>query len=311
VNLLLPPDCGPDSRFLLGISGGRDSVALLESLWAAGCRQLVLCHLNHQLRGSDSEADAAFVAELAPGYGLEVEIGTEDVRARAAREGVSIEVAARRARILFFQTCAARHGTNRVFLAHHADDQVETILLHLLRGTGKRGWSGMRPVSRLGGLVLIRPFLQTRRQDLPVPARFREDASNASDAFLRNRLRNRAIPVLREAFGRDFTAALCQTAEVLREEDRLLERLAEEALSSLRDGEDGLPLPGFRALPVALQRRVLVRWMDGSGVPGAGFRHVERARAIGLSSGTPAKSNLPGGWHLRRRSGRIFLQPPD
>ncbi|MBU6302716.1 MAG: tRNA lysidine(34) synthetase TilS [Verrucomicrobia bacterium] len=311
MNLLLPPDCSPETRFLLGISGGRDSVALLEALWAAGYRHLILCHLNHQLRGSDSDGDAAFVADLARAYGLEAEIGSGDVRALAARARISIELAARRARLSFFKECAARHDIPRVLLAHHAGDQVETILMRLLRGTGRKGLGGMRPVARLGGLILIRPFLQTRRDHLPLPARFREDASNATDLFLRNRLRNRAIPVLREAFGRDFTEAVGSMAEVLREEERLLEQWAGESLRSLGDGGNGLDAKRFRALPVALQRRVLLGWMSGAGVPGIGFRHVEAARQVGLGSASPAKVNLPGDWHLRRRAGSLLLDPPS
>ncbi len=310
MNLLLPPDCSPDSRLLLGISGGRDSVALLELLLAQGYRNLILCHLNHRLRGGDSEADAEFVAELAGEHRLHAEIEAEDVAERSGRERVSIEVAARRARIAFFKRCAERQGTNRVLLAHHADDQVETILIHLLRGTGMKGLAGMRPVARLGGLILIRPLLRMRREDLPVPSRFREDASNSSDAFLRNRLRNRAIPVLREALGRDFTPNLCRMAEVLRGEEQLLERLTNDALLSMRDRKAGLPLTTLRELPLALQRRVLFQWLTESGVPGAGFRQVEAARALYTDPDGPAKANLPAGWHVRRRSGRLFLQSP-
>jgi len=313
VKLFLPPDCAPEARHLLGISGGRDSVALLECLLAAGYRNLVLCHLNHRLRGIASEEDARLVRDLAQEQGLDFEIGEEEVAARATRERVSLEVAARRARIAFFQQCAQRQGTDRLFLAHHADDQVETILIHLLRATGLRGLSGMKPVTRLGGLTVIRPFLAIPRDQIPQPRRFHEDESNAGDEFLRNRLRHHAIPVLREQFGREFGPGLCRMAEVLREEDRLLQTLAEAAFAAAHDGAGGMQVSQLRSLPLALQRRVIRRWLQDAAVPGTGFREVETVRALYGPPSAPAKANLPAGWHIRRRAGRLFLEtpPPD
>lgn len=310
MKLLVPADCAPDARHLLGISGGRDSVALLEALLHAGYGNLVLCHLNHRLRGEDSERDAVFVRDLAREHRLDVEIGEADVAGRAVRERVSVELAARRARFAFFQECSQKHGTTRLFLAHHADDQVETILLHLLRGTGLRGLSGIKPVARIAGLRVIRPFLETPRAEIPIPARFREDASNAEDHFLRNRLRRHAIPVLREQFGRDFEPGLRRMAEVLREEEKLMSSLAADALLRTMDSERTLRLPDLRALPVALQRRVIRLWLQSAALPGIGFGEVERVRSLYREESPPAKVNLPADWHVRRRAKRIFLEPP-
>jgi tRNA(Ile)-lysidine synthase len=310
VKLLIPDDCLPEARYLLGISGGRDSVALLEALLARGFRNLVLCHLNHQLRGEASDGDARLVEELGRDSDLEVEIGVDAVAERAVRERISLELAARRARIAFFLECAQRHGTDRLFLAHHAGDQVETILIHLLRGTGLRGLAGMRPVARIGGLRVIRPLLETPREEIPCPVRFREDASNQSDAFLRNRLRRHAIPVLREQFGREFGPALRRMAEVLREEDLFLNEMAVEAFASAQDEAGALRLTELRRLPLALQRRVILQWLRAAAVPGAGFREVETVGAVYREPSSPAKANLPGGWHVRRRAGRVFLEPP-
>jgi tRNA(Ile)-lysidine synthase len=241
---------------------------------------------------------------------LEVEIGEEDVGAWAAREKVSIEVAARQARLAFFQSCASRWATDRLFLAHHAGDQVETILIHLLRGTGLRGLSGMRPVARISGLRVIRPFLETPRAEIPLPPRFYDDESNAGDDFLRNRLRRHAIPMLRELFGRDFEPGLRRMATVLREEDRFLASLTREALTASLDERNELRMVTLRGLPLALRRRVIRRWLEDSAVPGTGFREVQTVLALDAGPRSPAKANLPGGWHVRRRAGKIFLEPP-
>lgn len=302
-----PEEFPPDERYLLGISGGRDSVALQQLLIEGGYRNLILCHLNHQLRGADSDADAAFVAELGPN----VEIGGEDVRARAGRDSISIETAARQARHEFFARCAVKFGTNRVFLAHHADDQIETILMNLFRGAGSRGLSGMERVSAIqaGGqtLTLIRPLLEIPRAELPVPARFREDASNASCDFLRNRIRHEVIPAIVAATGRDLTAIL-RTAAILRDEDALLDELAREKLQQLLTGDGQLRAPELREIPTALQRRVIHAWLTGLAVADLSFENIEAVRALLEPDTKTAKINLSGDRHLRRREKRLFLE---
>ena len=157
-------------KYLLGISGGRDSVALLHWLLEKDYRDLTLCHLNHQLRGEESDKDAAFVEELGRNLQLPVEIGVTDV---GAIVGMSVETAARQARHEFFARCAEKLGIDRVFLAHHADDQIETVLMNLFRGAGSRGLGGMDFVSQLKvagqTLTLIRPLLGTPRTEIPPP----------------------------------------------------------------------------------------------------------------------------------------------
>jgi tRNA(Ile)-lysidine synthase len=287
-------------------------VALLEALLRAGFRDLAVCHLNHRLRGAESDADAAFVSGLARQHGLPCEIGEEDVAARAARERVSLETAGRRARFAWFRECAARQGTDRLFLAHHADDQAETVLVNILRGTGRRGLGGMRPVARVGGLTVIRPFLDTPRERIPVPERFREDPSNADPAFLRNRIRLRVMPGLRDALGRDVRPALCRMAETMRDEEAFLEEVTRRAAEDCAGPEPPgcLRIDRLRALPRAVVRRVLLGWMRGRGIPRIGRREVEAARALVEPGIRKSRANLPGDWRVRRRAGRLFLEPP-
>jgi tRNA(Ile)-lysidine synthase len=187
---------------LVAVSGGADSVALLHLLAGAGLRNLVVCHLDHRLRGRASTEDARFVDRLAGKLGLRCEIGRADVRVMMAETGESMETAARRARHEFFASCAREFRCERVFLAHHADDQAETVLWNLLRGS--RDLKGMSEIQKLeisGTLIeIVRPLLEFRHRDLVAwlqahKLSWREDASNREPVAIRNRLRGVPAPL--------------------------------------------------------------------------------------------------------------------
>ena len=129
-------------------------MALLFALRALGYRKLILCHLDHRLRGADAEADSRLVSTLATKFHQPFELGEADVRVHAEEQKLSIEVAARALRHAFFQSCAKAHRCRRIFLAHHADDQIETCLFNFLRGTGATGLTGMKPLAHVGGLEI-------------------------------------------------------------------------------------------------------------------------------------------------------------
>src|SRR5438045_1038292 len=161
-----PPRC----RYLIGVSGGRDSVALLHWLVELGYRKLIVCHLDHQLRGRSSQADARFVEKLAGKYDVRLDLGLSNVRALAKGKNMSIETAAREARYAFFAETARRRNCRTIFVAHHADDLVETFLINLFRGAGSAGLSAMqetsiRRIDRLE-LTIVRPFLRFWRKDI-------------------------------------------------------------------------------------------------------------------------------------------------
>ena len=308
--VLTPDGFLPGEPQLVGISGGRDSVALLHWLHARGFGKLIACHLDHRLRAESAE-DAAFVREFAGSLGIECITGAAEVASLAEQGRLSIETAARDARYEFFARAAAERGCQRLLLAHHADDQVETLLFNLLRGAGPGGLSGMSQVSTrevLGiGLVIARPFLGVWRSEIDAYVTrhrlpFREDASNADRRFTRNRLRHSAIPALSAALGRDVRPALLRTAEMLRAEDEFL-----SAQPDLRGTPDALPVPVLRSLPLALQRRLIHAWLRRHAVPASGFAEVESVR--GLLASRVAKVNLPGGLCARRRERRIFIAP--
>ena len=305
----------PTARYLVGVSGGRDSVALLHALVEAGFKRLVICHLNHGLRGRAAAADARFVATLAAKLGLELESEKTDVAALAAQTGQSLETAARQARYAFFARVARKRRCRALFLAHHAGDQVETFLFNLFRGAGRAGLGGMRRTSErtVDGVRLrvLRPMLGVWREaiDAYITAhglRFREDASNRAIVFTRNRIRHTLFPVLEEVFGRDVRQALWRASAILQAEEEWLEALVGEA-GALPEAELATPL--LQSQPVALQRRRILGWLRENGIPDAGFEQVEAVRSL-LEPGqhTCAKVNLPGGWHARRRAKRLFLE---
>ena len=305
------PGFSPEERCLIGVSGGRDSVALLHQLLAAGFKDLIVCHLDHALRPESAE-DARFVADLAKEYGLEAVIGRQDVAARARRRRQSLETAGREARYGLFIQTARNRACPRLFLAHHADDQVETFLFNLFRGSAGPGLCGMRPHSTqvIDGVTLqiSRPLLGVWREQIDAYVTrhrldFREDSSNTDLRHTRNRLRRELIPAIEQALGREIRRPIWRAAEILRAEDELLTTLVPtQALPA------PLETPDLRAQPVALQRRILHAWLKAHAVPSIGYEEVEAVRA--LITGPKAKANLPAGWHARRRARQLFLEPP-
>ncbi len=297
----------PEGRYLLGISGGRDSVALFHRLRQSGYKNLVLCHLNHGLRGEASEEDAAFVKHLGKRYGLPVEIKLADVTSRMQEKGESMELAARNARHDFFSECAEKHNTQDVLLAHHSDDQVETILFNLMRGSG--GLRGMCFESRLGNLRLLRPLLLVTRNDITeYLARggfdYREDASNNDPIATRNRIRNEAIPLLNEIMGREIRPAIIRAAEVSQSQHDALKNSLKN--HQLEDPQGRLFLPLLLTLPPALQRIALQDYLKKHQIPDITHDLLGRGLSM-LKNNNPAKINLPGGKFLRRKEKRLFV----
>jgi len=292
-------------RHMVGVSGGRDSVALLHALHALSFTRLTVCHLDHGLRGRSGAADARFVKKLCLRLGLNFLGDTADAKAFAASHKLSLETAARKVRYDFFERCARQTRCPRLVLAHHADDQVETALFHFLRGSGMSGLAGMRPRSERGRLIILRPLLGVWREEIDVyvagkKLNFREDASNADPAHTRNRLRNTLLPQLESLLGRDVRNAILRNAEILGEENAWLETLVPTQTESLR-------VKPLAAEPVALQRRVLHAWLRAAAVPLVGFDLVESVREL-LNNLALAKVNLPGDRHVRRRAGILFIE---
>jgi tRNA(Ile)-lysidine synthase len=335
----LSHDFPPGARYLIGVSGGRDSVALLHWLISLGYKKLIVCHLNHQLRGRSSDADARFVRKLVERYNqtfvgqtprlpgprtrkrsarparsdldIEFEVGMANVRALAEKTKTSIETAAREARYSFFAKAAKRHRCRTLFLAHHADDLVETFLLNLIRGAGLTGLAAMRDVSKRQvddvELTIVRPLLSVWRRDIDKYVRecrltFREDATNKNLAPTRNRIRNRIIPYLEKMLGRNIRENIWRTAIIAAEEEKWLDNEVPDSTSA------DLSVPKLRALPIALQRRAILKWLRAQNISEVGFELIERVRALADREAPMAKVNLPKDRHVRRRAGKIFIE---
>jgi tRNA(Ile)-lysidine synthase len=237
-----PPSVWHDTGVVAAVSGGADSVAMLRALAAiksAGRGRLTVAHFNHRLRAEAGE-DAGFVADLANRLGLGFELGDGDAALAARIEGDGLEAAARGERYRFLQAAAERIGARYVVTAHTADDQAETILQRIVRGTGIAGLAGMRRVRPLGeALTLIRPLLGMSRADVlaylaHLGQPYREDPSNMSSAHTRNRIRHSLLPLLKADYNAEVMPALLRlaaaAADAQRIIDDLVERLTERAV---------------------------------------------------------------------------------
>jgi tRNA(Ile)-lysidine synthase len=326
-------------RAVVAVSGGADSMALLlalEELSKAGSLglEVTAAHLDHGLRGERGRDDALWVEEQSRALGFAVVTGRASVgeRARAGRD--NLEQSARRARYEFLSSVARACGASSVLVAHTLDDQAETVLLRLLRGSGADGAGGMRPERALeegGEVYLRRPLLGwARRVDTEGYCRergveFRTDEMNEDERFSRVRVRRRLLPLL-ETFNPRAAEALARAAELLREDSDALERLASELLEEARaktqaKTDEGEKEEGARPMRVevlasahpALRRRALRQWLAlGRG----GLRRLEFAHLVAvekLLEGTRGGrvAELPGGSIVERRRGLLIFRRLD
>jgi tRNA(Ile)-lysidine synthase len=246
----------------VGVSGGPDSIVLLHLLTQLRDQyalNLTVVHLDHGLR-PDSDLDAEFVARTASAWGIASVVERADVGALAQARGLSVEEAGRVARYELFAKVAPA-----VAVAHHADDQAETVLMHFLRGSGIAGLRGMLPVTQQFGLTVIRPLLDVTRAEIETyiaehQLSFVIDPTNTDTTYFRNRLRHELLPIL-EAYNPNIRERLRHTAEVMQGDYELLRRLVTEAWDYVGLKNDAqrcdFDLAKWRALPVALQRALL------------------------------------------------------
>jgi tRNA(Ile)-lysidine synthase len=258
---------GHRPRWAVAFSGGADSLALLLVLWAEGPgrwgRDFVAMHFDHRLRGRESSADARFCRDVCRALGVRLVAGSWD---RGGRRRAAVgEAEARAARHKFFAREMGRRRIRLLWLGHQQDDIAETMLMRLARGSGTGGLAAPRPVQpQADGRVHLRPLLTLRKDAIKAALRaagatWREDASNASDDFFRNRVRRSIIPAWAKAAGRDVRAAAALTRERLEEDDTALECWLDELAPVER--KRTLRLDRLAGRPLALWRRALHRWL--------------------------------------------------
>ena len=313
------------ATLLVGVSGGPDSLCLLhvlERLREQLGIHVHIAHLDHMLRGDAGAADAAFVRGVAEAWGLPVTVEQSDVAALAARDRLNGHDAARRARYAFFARLAATIGASSVATAHTADDQAETVLMHLLRGAGTDGLAGMRPVSALPTLLdtsnrqLIRPLLATTRVEVEAYCAAnglepRYDETNTAPIYTRNRIRHELLPLLL-SYNSDIISSLGRTAVICADDAYLIQHMLAAAWPTLaRAHEGGITFDGavWRALEPALQRAALRRGYAALGGDATlGWEHVEQARML---NGVGKRLPLPGGvWLTVGYDGTLTLGQP-
>jgi tRNA(Ile)-lysidine synthase len=307
-------------RVLVAVSGGADSVALLRCLHERAGElgiSLAAAHLNHGLRGGASDGDAAFVGRLAARLGIPLVEEKADVRRRAKEQGASLEMAARDARYEFFARAARTVGARAVATAHTADDNVETVLLRLARGTGLAGLCGIPRVATQNGLRIVRPMLEVTRGDVlrflrARRATWREDASNDDMAFLRNRVRHEILPLLARRLNPRIGEAILRMTDVLREEDEWMDRLCRPLAGRALRADGGLTVRTLRGQPAAARRRVLRQWLLAAGVPvpGVDFDAVRRADGLLQSDRRAGRADAGGGWRVARRGAVLYVGNP-
>ena len=292
---------------VVGLSGGADSVALLDALTSLRRRRgfrVVAAHLDHGLREGSAD-DAAFCAELCQRLDVPLRAGRADVRARAARERGGLEQAARRERYAFLRRVEEEEAAVAVAVAHTRDDQAETLLLRLLRGAGATGLAGMRP--RNGDVV--RPLLAVSRQEVLAHLRerglaWREDPSNADTAHRRNRVRHELIPYLEERFNPGIRAALARTASVLADEAAYVRAEAEALLARIVRAEGGALLlrraPLAEAPSAVARAAIRLALLRAGGLAQVGALHVDQVLRLARAKAPSGRRlPLPGGREAR------------
>lgn len=294
---------------VLGLSGGRDSVALLRRLLLEGA-SLHACHIHHGIRGAAADADEAFCASLCAELRVPYTSYRVDVPLLADKCGESLETVARRERRRLLAEHARRCGCAAVVLAHHADDQAETVLFHLARGAA--GLRAMQAVSYADGLTWLRPLLECRREQITAWLRelqqpWCDDATNAVPDVTRNALRLEVLPALAKAMGRDIVPILNRSARLQTEQASALQ----EALASLPilDPQGRLYLPFLVGKSLAFRKAVVHDFLHRAGVPDISEKVVLSVCSI-LAPGASAVCNLPGNYRARRRQKRLFIEPP-
>lgn len=289
------------ARVLCAVSGGADSVCLLHLLKSGGA-EVVCAHFNHRLRGAESDRDEEFVRLLCARLGVELFTGAGDVAGYAAQNAMGTEEAARRLRYDFLLETAKKCGADRIATAHNAEDNAETILMNLARGTGLRGLAGIPP--RRG--IIVRPLLQTAREEIIAYLDENglghvEDGTNAGDDYARNRIRHHVLPVLRQ-HNAAAVMNIARAAEILRADENFIEGEARRFIDENRAHDGSLPVYAAAALPEPVRARVFALLCPRP----LGAGHVKSLNELCAGYTGSAAADVPG-LRVRRERDRLYF----
>ncbi len=325
-----PPERWKDVSILLAVSGGADSVALLRAVAALkqpGEGRVHVAHFNHHLR-PDSDEDAAFVSGLCRQLDLPFELGAATHKLESTKGGQGLEATARDARYEFLQTTAEQLGARYVATAHTADDQAETILHRIVRGTGLSGLAGIRRVRRLGpAATLIRPLLQVSRANVEtyltdLGQAFREDSTNQDQQFTRNRIRRELLPLLREHYNPEVADALRRLGALAGEAQTVIDSLVHDLATTCvtRDGAAiAIDCRRLSGEPPHLVRELFLSlWRDEAWpLQAMGYDQWDQLAAMAAlaraeeqpTSPAPTKRTFPGQIEVKIENGQLKLRP--
>jgi tRNA(Ile)-lysidine synthase len=303
---------GERDTVIAAVSGGADSMVLLDLLVREGDIAVVVAHFNHRLRGAESDADQALVADRARLYGVPFHAGGADTKAESHRRGCGVQEVARDLRYAFLKELRAALGAHRIATAHHADDNAETILLNFFRGAGVQGLGGIPVLRQEEGIV--RPLLFAHREEIEQYARdegipFRTDSSNESDAYTRNALRHRVLPLLRELIGPSVVDTVNRSGEHLRAAAEFIagetRAALEQCLRPGRPGEIRFSVGRLAALPPFLRWQVVL-------TAGEELHHAHVEDILGLLTGISGRRVvLPGDREAVRDREEIIIRPHE
>jgi tRNA(Ile)-lysidine synthase len=307
----------PGDHVLAAVSGGADSVAMLHLLH--GLRehleiQLSIAHMDHQLRGEEARREAVFVQELAGRLGLACVAEARDVSGHKGASGLSLQEAAREVRYGFFRDAMAATGAHKLALAHHADDQAETVLMRLVRGASLRGLAGI-PACRDG--YIIRPLIEVERREIEAwlserGIAFIADTSVGEQQYLRNKIRHQLLPLLRKEFNPGIVATLGRTAALLRQDEQALEKLVDTLVGShvaaLQD-EHTIAIAALQDAGPDLYGRLIRRIIAGlkGDTRELTEKHIAAVIRLVEKTGPSRTVQLPGPWCVRRHYGVLVF----
>lgn len=302
----------PSDRVIVAVSGGADSVCLLNCLLELAPEyelKLLAAHFNHNLRGAESDDDQKFVEDLCFRFGVELRTGSAYMREISRSRKGSLEELCRESRYEFLLTIMRDSGYGKIALGHNLDDQAETVLMNVIRGAGIEGLKGMDPVRN----CCIRPLIEATRAEImehlaqkKIP--FRKDSSNENNSFRRNSIRNSLIPEIKSKYNPSVTVALGRLAAVARKENAFMDKLAREALNRL---QPRINVDEFLGCDEAIQNRMIKMALEDLSPVRGGISHEHITAVLDIMRGNNpgASASLPYGISVRREYDVVIIGP--